>query len=163
MQTALHPDCRCQHANQQCEYSLPAQGHVINGSHQLMSGSQIIGDLVMAEHCHSEIEQFDDAGPRDHQIAGLDVAMDEVVGANVFETKSGLADDFAGVAQPDGIPVSRQLGDGDAINVLHHQKAESVNIVGGECSNDVRMVQTPDELHFPFKSVASLLVSQSTG
>ncbi|GBD46670.1 hypothetical protein HRbin41_01500 [bacterium HR41] len=69
----------------------------------------------------AEVGELGDAGGTRHkQVRGLDVAMDDPGAVRVVERKAGVAADRDGLLDIEPAMVAKQLGAGEAVDVLHH-------------------------------------------
>ena len=135
-------------------------GHEVDGPHvHAAFGQPAAGGLAeriggVDDAGEPEVEDADSSGGVEHEVAGLDVAVDDSLGMRGLEPAGGLDD------------ASRRLGDGqrpavadDAIEVaafdeFHHQEMDAAIFVGINSGDDVGMFQTTGGLDFATESQA---------
>ena len=107
-------------------------------------GGLDIGRLAGQTH----IGQLHDALRVDHDVLGLDVAVDQAVGVGVLEGVADLDDDLDGFLLAEDVPVGDVVGDGLALDVLHDEIVVAARLADVDGLDDVRVVELAGGLPF---------------
>ena len=110
----------------------------------LALGGLDIGRLAGQTH----IGQLHDALRVDHDVLGLDVAVDQAVGVGVLEGVADLDDDLEGLLLAENLAVGEVVGDGLALDVLHDEVVVAARLADVDGLDDVGVVELAGGLAF---------------
>ena len=100
---------------------------VVGGSHR-GARAGLRGVLLLVGKLHQpEVAELGDPVPREHDVVGLDVAVDQAVVERVVEGPADLGDDVDRAALVDRATPLEQFADGGSVDELH---GEIMNVVG---------------------------------
>ena len=137
--------------------SKPLRCHVARRAEDLELLGDVAGLGALEVLDQAEVEQLDDvvlAAAAEHHVFRLDVAMDQAAQVRFAQCGRDLPQDVDRAARRHAPRVRDQLGQRDAVEILHHvirlafaRAAEVVDLDG------VRMQQLARELHFALEAV----------
>ncbi len=117
-----------------------------------------------AEHARdAEVHDLDRAVARDHDVAGLDVAVDHALCVRRRDRRRDLLRDL-GRLNGGGLAAGRhELGEGAALDELHDDVLRVVVCAGVVHAHDVRLVQARGRLRLTAETVARSSCRVRTG
>ncbi len=126
--------------------------HVRRGSDEgqlVRHGSIVEADQRLGQ---AEIHQLDHAVVGQHHVAGLDVAVQQVLPVHVGQCSRKLADDGPHELLVDGATRSDEIVQARAVDELHDQEVGSVGRESSVQSRDVLLSKSFDDLGFLFEA-----------
>ena len=105
----------------------------------------------------AEIGHFDVAVAAQHDIGGLDVAVDDALGVSVIESRPSLAQDGEQPARFERLAGGHDVLEGRAVDILHRDISDAVllgHVVNGD---DVGMRQHPGRAGLAEETLAQFL------
>ncbi|MDP6447013.1 MAG: hypothetical protein QF805_24685 [Pirellulaceae bacterium] len=158
-------------------------GHVVNGSHDLAGGRELVSAPTAIQQRQAEIEDLNrwwkwssDCGvsfilrsvfrflrPRKHQVGRFDVAMDQFVLMYVLQTERRLANQFTRLGDRERSQTPEQLRQIDPVHKLHHEEMNIVRVIGVRGADNMRMIKAANYLHLTFKSRDGIEIAQAAG
>ena len=134
-------------------------GHVVGRAHGLAGPGHFVAAAVLAvEAGKPQVEDLDLAPRREHEVGGLDVAVDQVVLVDVLKTHGNLPGEFAGVRHAEPAGMRDQPRQVQPLDILHDQHRAAVDFAGVVGADDLRVVQPADGLHLAFEACDGPLV-----
>jgi len=97
----------------------------------------------------AEVAEFRHSAAGEHDVAGLDVAMDEADAVRVAEGVGDVPHDIQRQGLVERALAHDHLVDGFAVHVFHGEVVEAVAFAGLEALDDVAVVQAADGLRLP--------------
>jgi hypothetical protein len=88
----------------------------------------------------------------EHQVCGLDVAVDESVLVDGLQAQRRLVDDRAGVGHAETAETVDDFAQVEPLGIFHHQDRGAFDVAGVQRLHDVGMADAADGLHFPLEA-----------
>ncbi len=108
--------------------------------------------------CDAEVEDLEQASPRDHQVGGLDVAVDDSAAVRIAQPVGELVEQLQLAQHRERLAVPDERGQRGALDVLHRDEELAVVLVHVVHRHDVRMLQSPGRTGFADEAPAKVVI-----
>ena len=106
----------------------------------------------------AEVENAELAGSVDHEIAGLDVAVDDALGVGGFEAAGGLDRAMEGEAELEGAAVGDQAVEVVAVDVVHCQEVDAAIFAGFDGGDDIGVGEAAGDGEFAMEAADGIVI-----
>ena len=121
--------------------------HVINGSHVRVTLGQAAGNGLgegiagVDDPGEAQVEHADCALAVDHEVAGLDIAMNDSLFVGGLKAAGGLDQVIEGVGDRQGSVFADDAFQVDPLDVVHHQEMDTTVFIGLESGDQVEVLE----------------------
>ncbi len=132
--------------------------HVINGSHVRVTLGQAAGNRLaegiagVDDPGEAQVEHADCASAVEHEIAGLDIAMNDSLFVGGLEAAGGLDQVVDGVGDRQRSVLADDAFEVDPLDVIHHQEMDAAVFIGLEGGDQVQVLEPARRLELAAES-----------
>jgi hypothetical protein len=128
------------------------RSHVIGRPHHLSACGESLGSRIASKKSQTKIEKFHFTFRREHEIAGLDVPVNQSVLVCVLESDCRLTHQFTGDRNRQRTCPANQAGQIDSIDKIHRQIVKPVGVTRIRGPDYIRVIEPPDHFHLALEA-----------